>query len=1249
MASTSITNHSEVTINIPAEIGGGTLASGVTAVVPYDFSTVAAAMVDADLIDDVTLKTVPIVENQVIDFDTVSAILGSEAGSNAGFTFKADGAGSGYMGADTQLIPNIYTVGGSGDVDYTTIKEAVVAAITAGASASNPYLIRIYPGTYHEDPITIINGITVTSDNGESGSVQVIANNANTDLFTMTGGYLIGVEPSGVLDPVRALIHVTSGRAVVNNIALRQCSNGIMVTGAARVIGDGIRSFITAAGQDIDTAIWVDGYGSVAVIHGIVLSVTPAAAALYSKNAIKTCVKATNQSQIQMVGVSLSCTYYDSTQSLIYADTGARILGQSIVTQNGYIGTHIGAGGSNTTIITQGGYEHGNFLNVKIDSATGFYTGVPVFVDRSAVSIVPGGNSSGLLMQEDTKEVSLVLPASLLYPGGRTADFGTWLLDNRPSGVTTGGAVTAGSGLSVDVTAGTGWINDGTSAANISWDAATLGLSADSTTYVFIDKITLLPTVSLSTPATTQALLAIVVTDSSVVRFVHANEKMASLVVGKIQDYLFKTRRFAKNEGLSTEVGSGSTKFTVASGSYYLGLQIIPFDGYTDAAFSYFYGTDGATEVAAQTTLNNTQYDNAGTLTTMTDAHYRADSLYLTSDGRISVVYGTAEEASQADAEDLAAFTAAPSFMESSAFPLAQLVVLKGSGIVSIIDRRTTTSASAGGGTITDHGQLSGLDDDDHPQYLLDTGARPMNGDLDLGGNNIVSANLIDGVDITAHAIRHQPGGIDEIATDVPVNVLVGATEDAGSAPSLARSDHQHGILAGEFATTVDVENDGGSASSVSRADHVHGLPTTGVVPGIYRLAGGDSLTFDAYGRATDAVAVVRRVDTVAGRLIGGGDIGDGDLTIDLATSGVVAGNYGNAAQVSTFTVDAYGRLTTVGFSAIQVAESQVTSLTTDLGNRALTSTAINTTARLTGGGNLSTSRTLDLAATGSAGSYSYVTFDTYGRETSGLLNSILTTARLTGGGDLSATRTLDLAVSGVSAAAYTYGNGSITFDAYGRATTASSASNLVLTTRAVNTTAGQLTGGGALSADLALGLATSGVAANSYIISSVTVDAYGRVTSATSGTTGTPVATDNANSAGSGTALALANHVHQTKADVTNVTGTSIITTTSTTDVVLTGQTLTPGAGNWLATFSCNTSNTNGNTNTNFSIYVNGVQVAVTERQVRIVGNAIAQFVSITTLLTGVTGGQAVDVRWRVSANTGTVTNRELVLVRAV
>lgn len=70
-------------------------------------------------------------------------------------------------------------------------------------------------------------------------------------------------------------------------------------------------------------------------------------------------------------------------------------------------------------------------------------------------------------------------------------------------------------------------------------------------------------------------------------------------------------------------------------------------------------------------------------------------------------------------------------------------------------------------------------------------------------------------------------------------------------------------------------------------------------------------------------------------------------VALDLPNTAVAAGSYGSITQVGTFTVDAQGRLTAASNVAIQISQSQVTNLVTDLANKQPIATILTTLSAL--------------------------------------------------------------------------------------------------------------------------------------------------------------------------------------------------------------------------------------------------------------------------------------------------------------
>lgn len=118
-------------------------------------------------------------------------------------------------------------------------------------------------------------------------------------------------------------------------------------------------------------------------------------------------------------------------------------------------------------------------------------------------------------------------------------------------------------------------------------------------------------------------------------------------------------------------------------------------------------------------------------------------------------------------------------------------------------------------------------------------------------------------------------------------------------------------------------------------------------------------------------------------------------------------------------------------------------------------------------------------------------------------------------------------------------------------------------------------------------------------------------------------------------------------------VSANASITTTSATDILMTGMTITPAAGTYLVLFSCSLSGANDDANITSSIYSDGTLKAGSERQVvaNVSGgltNPATTTMSVTAFaVTTVNGSQAIEGRWRRSAGTATATYRHLKVIR--
>ena len=139
-----------------------------------------------------------------------------------------------------------------------------------------------------------------------------------------------------------------------------------------------------------------------------------------------------------------------------------------------------------------------------------------------------------------------------------------------------------------------------------------------------------------------------------------------------------------------------------------------------------------------------------------------------------------------------------------------------------------------------------------------------------------------------------------------------------------------------------------------------------------------------------------------------------------------------------------------------------------------------------------------------------------------------------------------------------------------------------------------------------------------------------------------TAIGTDTTNGVGTAPSFSRSDHSHEVNVSNTQVTSVANFTTSSVTDVLITGMTITPGAGTYLVMFSAKATGDGGAKNGIISLYANGTQVAHTER---VVNDLKGEHVGTQAIIT-VAAAQAIEARGR-GDTTLYVDERSLIVTR--
>lgn len=196
---------------------------------------------------------------------------------------------------------------------------------------------------------------------------------------------------------------------------------------------------------------------------------------------------------------------------------------------------------------------------------------------------------------------------------------------------------------------------------------------------------------------------------------------------------------------------TGTRNITVTAGKIwrkYIQQSISSIDTSVSDTFDSYYTTDSFstwTKVLADTQWNNTQYNDitTGLVALSPSNRFSFQDFYISGGGKLIRIYSQGQFTSLSEAETAPASSTLPAILQNNSLLISR-VVFQGNDATaqSILSAFDVTFDPA---SISDHGSLSGLPDDDHPQYLPIDGTRNMTGiltapsifttDLDISGS----------------------------------------------------------------------------------------------------------------------------------------------------------------------------------------------------------------------------------------------------------------------------------------------------------------------------------------------------------------------------------------------------------------------------------------------------------------------------------------------------------------------------------
>jgi hypothetical protein len=688
----------------------------------------------------------------------------------------------------------------AGENQFTSIA-AALACIT-DASETNSYLIKVEPGKYIEPQLVMIPYVKI---DGSGEDVTIVeSNDPNIDLvigtpyaalsqLTLTGSTAIGKSLISMNDPDGSVVKVFRTDSIRFGSAdtLVSCISGYVVVsnssyGESAVFSKG---FIANNAENMTARIAMRNCSS----NGMA---APFPEVMFKADGVK--------SQIVLTGtMARSSSSMNVTSEVgvgIHIRNGGRIRGLSSSVVGFQKGIWAENAGSSPLIECEGMNLSTNVMDLVVDHP-GTYGSFHGSATRSKVSINPDVNTLSVLYSDVSGQG--FVNVGPMYVGKKHTDVANvapLISRGVPTGLLDGGVLSRATGTTITIAEGTGYVKVNNTLRNVSWVEQSMIMTPGQVEYVYVDNTgTLQKSVSMPNSAATVVLGRTLTGASSIVLI----GTQGSLNIEEFHPNLDKLLRKAigpiyVSGSIVTENTTTPRAIDITAGHYFFSTgERLP-DGKIAPLLLAGHHVSGVPTISAWAVVDNNNYDDGTDLVPLTTGYYTKHILYTNGNAANAaylIAHGNGNYATLDEA--ILGSYPTPVFSPDGSPTVAAIIVQQGNpNIVQIIDIRPRAGFAAGTtSAAVRHGDMIGLDEDNHVQYFRTDGTRPMIGNLDLDNHALINVLNINGVDVSSHATRHTPNGADPLPTTGPVNNLTATSiNDSGTANTFSRSDHSHRI-----------------------------------------------------------------------------------------------------------------------------------------------------------------------------------------------------------------------------------------------------------------------------------------------------------------------------------------------------------------------------------------------------------------------------------------------------------------------